>query len=179
VLHHHGALDKAELSKHVPLPEPLLTELLERLVSERRIRASERDGAMRYEHDSILIGYGDREGWQGALLDHYQAIVIAMCTKLRLGPTHAQANDAIGGSTYHFDIWPGHPLEHEVIGLLARLRAESLQLCERVLSHNATVDAPPRTTRVTAYLGQSLHNHGARGPSPRTAPQRTAARASS
>jgi hypothetical protein len=158
-LHRHGPIAKDELSRHVPLPDPLLCELLASLVAEGRVRASEHAGATRYEHDSILIGYGNQEGWQAALFDHYQAMVAAISTKLRRGRTQADASDAIGGSTYHFDIWPGHPFEHEVIGLLAELRARSLALCERVQAHNAAVGPlPAQARRVISYVGQTVRD---------------------
>ena len=106
----------------------------------------------------MLIHYGNSEGWQAALFDHYQAMVTAICTKLRRGRTQAAAGDHIGGSTYHFDVWDGHPLEQDVLGLLSELRGRALALCERVQTVNAklTRDGLPAGRRVTAYVGQTV-----------------------
>jgi hypothetical protein len=157
-LHQHNALSRAELGRHVPIGEGELEALLERLVAEGRVRAREVAGETCYECDSILIPYGDSEGWQAALFDHYQAMVTAFCTKLRRGRARAAADDQIGGSTYHFDIWPGHPLEQDVLGLLSELRGRALALCERVQESNARLakDGLPEGRRVTTYIGQTV-----------------------
>jgi hypothetical protein len=157
-LHQHSPLSRAELIRHLPLAEGELDTLLAHLVAEGQVRAREVGGETRYECDSILIPYGDAEGWQAALFDHYQAMVTAFCTKLRRGRTSAAAGDQIGGSTYHFDIWPGHPLEQEVLGLLSELRERALTLCERVQATNTRLasDAVPEGRRVTTYIGQTV-----------------------
>jgi hypothetical protein len=83
-------------------------------------------------------------------------MVTAICAKLQRGVTHAEPGDSTGGSTYAFDIWQGHPLQGEVLGLLSRLRAEASTLRRRVDEHNrdhAKGDAP--AIHVTAYVGQS------------------------
>jgi hypothetical protein len=157
-IHRHGPVALGDLTREIPLAETFLREHLDRLVADGRVRVTEKDGVTLYEHDSILIHYGDDEGWQAALFDHYQAVVTAMCTKLRRGRASASPSEAIGGSTYHFDIWNGHPLESEVLGLLGELRSRALGLCERVQAVNADLapDRPPKCRRVTAYVGQTL-----------------------
>jgi hypothetical protein len=157
-IHRRGPVTLGDLARDVPLAETFLREHLDRLVADGRVRATARDGVTLYEHDSILIHYGDDEGWQAALFDHYQAVVTAMCTKLRRGRTSASPSESIGGSTYHFDIWENHPLEAEVLGLLGELRGRALALCERVQAVNAEVapDRPEKCRRVTAYVGQTL-----------------------
>jgi hypothetical protein len=157
-IHRHGPLRRDELAKHVPLPDQTLLAQLERLVSDGRVQAREQDGGTVYAADSIVIPYGDDEGWQAALFDHYQAVVTAMCTKLRHGTLRAAAAELVGGSTYHFDVWTGHPLEDEVLGLLGDLRRRALDLCERVQTHNARQPAAvlARARRVTAYVGQTV-----------------------
>lgn len=170
MLHRHGAATREELAQHLPGLTATLDTLLQALVAEGRVRVVEHPtgaqgqatSAQRYACDTIVIDYGDSEGWQAALFDHYQAMVAAMCRKLPTGRTHAAADDRTGGSTYHFDIGPGHPLEQEVLGLLGELRARSLELCKRVQAHNDSVArhgpglGTPITTRVTAYVGQAV-----------------------
>lgn len=157
-VHRSGPIGRAELMRQVPAPESAIAEQLRQLVADGRLKTREHAGAAVYACDTILIDYGDDEGWQAALFDHYQALVTAMCTKLRRGTRHAAADESIGGSTYHFDIWPGHPLEAEVLGLLGGLRIHALDLCERVQVVNAKIapELPTRVRRVTAYVGQTV-----------------------
>lgn len=157
-IHRHGPIDRHELGRHVPAAESALGAAIDRLVEDGRVRIVTHGGITRYVHDAILIHYGDDEGWQAALFDHYQAMVTAMCAKLRRGTTHATADEHLGGSTYHFDVWAGHPLEGEVFGLLGELRSRSLDLCERVQAFNAEFSGgdATRMRRVTAYVGQTV-----------------------
>jgi hypothetical protein len=157
-IHRHGPVALGDLARHVPVSEVVLAAELGRLVADGRVRTVEDGGVTRYAHDSILIHYGDDEGWQAALFDHYQAMVAAMCAKLRRGQTRASADESIGGSTYHFDVWTGHPLEGEVLGLLGDLRRRALDLCERVQAINQELAPAGAATarRVTAYVGQTV-----------------------
>jgi hypothetical protein len=158
-LHRHGPISREALARHVPLPEGAVDRLLTQLVAEGRVEEHTGDqGAPLYIHRSLLIDYGDAEGWQAALFDHYQAMVAAMCGKLRSGRARADATDHIGGSTYHFDLWPGHPLEREVLGFLSETRARARSLCERVIDINGKLapDHIQSGRRVIAYVGQAV-----------------------
>lgn len=156
-VHRYGPLTLTALGKLVPLPEAELGAALERLVADGRLV---RDGTAQqalYRAEQVLVPVGDAAGWQGALFDHYQAVVTAMVTKLRRGAGRADVDDAIGGSTYHFDIWPGHPLEAEVMGLLRNFRRQAVALRTDVEEHNrehSTGGAEPR--RVVTYVGQTV-----------------------
>ena len=90
------------------------------------------------------------------MFDHYQALVIALCTKLRLGQTRAAPNDTVGGSTFGFDVWPGHPEYDNVLGFLRGLRAQGSELRQRVSAYNDAHPAPGEKTRVVAYMGQAV-----------------------
>ena len=156
-IHRAGPIARSELARLLPLSDHALDGLLAELVAEGRARARDDGGVTTYECDSVLVHYGDAAGWQAALFDHYQAMVVAICTKMRRGDAKAGASDEVGGSTYHFDIWPGHPLEHEVRGLLGELRTRALALCERVQAVNA--QSPllgERQMRAVAYVGQCV-----------------------
>lgn len=59
----------------------------------------------------------------------------------------------MGGSTYAFDIWPGHPLEAEVKGQLADMRRRASDLRQRVDAHNQSRGLRDGQ-RVTTYVGQ-------------------------
>jgi hypothetical protein len=103
-----------------------------------------------------LIPLGARRGWEAALLDHFQAIVSAMCVKLRNGETRALPDDEVGGSTYTFDVWRGHPKEAEVRCLLKKQREQLGRLWDEVMEHNNSQPLRgPDQRRVTFYCGQS------------------------
>lgn len=157
VLHRSGPMSCELIARDLAFGEATVTGLLEQLVAEGRVQRSDHEDGLRYSCDSLVIDYGDDEGWQAALFDHFQAVVSAMCTKLRIG-RGAAASDQIGGSTYHFDLWPGHPLESEVLALLAETRARARALCERVLRVNAeqAPDSVRSGRRVIAYVGQTV-----------------------
>jgi hypothetical protein len=75
--------------------------------------------------------------------------------KLQLEPT-AKENDVIGGSTYTFVVWPGHPHEQEVLETLAKYRATESDLRKRVDAYNDEHGLPPKRTRVVSYTGQCM-----------------------
>lgn len=62
-----------------------------------------------YESRSVLLPLGEAAGWEAGVLDHYHAVVGAFCAKQRNGQTRALPDDQLGGSTFSFDVWPGHP----------------------------------------------------------------------
>jgi hypothetical protein len=151
-----GPATEAALAEVVPLEPQRLSAALEQLVGDRRVTRSERDGVLLYASDECVIPFESPAGWEAAVFDHYQAMVTAICTKLRLGP-RARASEDVGGSTFGFVIWDGHPLEREVRGLLGELRARATELRARVAEHNASVSAPlDAEIRVIAYVGQTV-----------------------
>jgi hypothetical protein len=120
------------------------------------IEAREAPGGTEYQSQRCVLGYDDPLGWEAAVFDHYQALVIALCTKLRLGQTRAAPDDTVGGSTFGFDVWPGHPEYDNVLGFLRSLRAQGSELRQRVSAYNDAHAAPGEKTRVVAYMGQAV-----------------------
>jgi hypothetical protein len=105
--------------------------------------------------DAMVVPVGATQGWEAAVFDHFQAVCVAIATKVRVGRTRADTADTTGGATLAFEIHGAHPHRDEVLALLARIRAEVNDLWERVETHNAAhpvSDAERR--RVTFYLGQ-------------------------
>jgi hypothetical protein len=90
------------------------------------------------------------------VFDHYQAMVTAICTKLRLGKTHASAGECVGGSTYSYDVWDGHPVQDDVLAFLAESRKRAVELRKRVEAYNSKHSGPADTKRVIAYVGQTV-----------------------
>jgi hypothetical protein len=105
-----------------------------------------------------VIGFGAAVGWEAAVFDHYQALVLAIASKLRTGRRRAELQDKIGGSTFTFAVWPGHPMEAEVLGYLARMRTAGIELRARLDAYNASQPVPAEDTamRVIAYVGQNV-----------------------
>jgi hypothetical protein len=157
-IHRHGACKAADVQKHVPLAEAVLEQQLARLVATGRLLCTEAPDGARYSIDRIFIPHGAGEGWEAAVLDHYQAMIAAICGKLRGGDAPTRGDESIGGSTYHLDVWEGHPLEREALGFLASIRRQGVALRTAVEAHNAAHARPADATeiRVTSYVGQAV-----------------------
>lgn len=115
-----------------------------------------------YRCEEVVIPYGAQAGWEAAVFDHHQAFVAALVAKLTAGTRSAQAADHTGGSTYHFDLWRGHPMEAEVTGWLRITRQQASALRQRLDAHNASCQPSPQTERlrVVAYAGQNVIEEG-------------------
>jgi hypothetical protein len=159
-LHQHGPLDEEALLEIVPMEPARLSALLTALVEDGR---AQRDASGRYRCDHLVIGFADPVGWQAAVYDHYQAMVGALCHKLRTQAQEAKPGEHLGGSTYTFDLWPGHPMADEVLTLLSRLRKEAAALRVRVDQHNAQHAPSGAPFRVVTYVGQNTIGYGEDG----------------
>lgn len=155
-----GLVTRSELCEAVPTAVDQLDLLLKRLVDSGRVQvvsAQDAKDAVRYRCDDYTIDFHEPAGWEAAVLDHHQAMVSAVCTKVRLGSTQAAPDDAIGGSTFVFDLWLGHPHEAEVRGLLSELRGRLSNLRAKVEDYNGAHPAPRgEGMRIIHYLGQTV-----------------------
>jgi hypothetical protein len=152
-----GPLTAGELAEHVRMPAEALEKALASLTKEGRIQVKASERGEEYSCEQWLIPFGEPSGWEAAVFDHYQALVTALCVKLRKGRFAAALGDAIGGSTYTFDVWHGHPLEREVLGLLSTFRSQGRAMREKVEAYNAEHERegdPSRERRVITYVGQ-------------------------
>src|SRR5262249_31068308 len=148
-IHRMGPCTREQLAEAVSGVD--LEAALERLLSSQRVHRKEEAGRALYIAHWCIIPFGDEAGWEGGVFDHYQAVVTAITTKLHHAQ-RAEKDDTIGGSTYAFDIWPGHPSEARVLGLLRDVRRQATELREIVDAHNAAVSPPERVQRVTFYV---------------------------
>ncbi len=157
-VHRHGPIAHAQLLEVMPIERAALQRTLTQLEVDGRLQRSGSGESARYACDRCVIAFHDPEGWQAAVYDHYQAMVSAICTKLARGAVHARPDETIGGSTYAYDLWQGHPLEAEARGLLAQLRRQGQSLRARVEAYNERHPAPADSTalRVVAYVGQTV-----------------------
>lgn len=151
-----GSASPETIAEMVPLERPAIDVALARLVDDGRVARVERAKTVEYRTDLCFIPFGTPAGWEAAVFDHYQAVVTAICTKLRMGATAAKATDHVGGSTFGFKVWNGHPHRDEVLGLLRRIRLEVGALREKVTAYNAEHPSAEDSFRVISYMGQTV-----------------------
>ncbi len=136
-----------------------------KLQGQGRIRAQaasiEAGGAPKFVADELLIPHGKTAGWEAAVLDHYQAVVHTVVSRLRSLEHPSAANAIQGGSTYTFVVAEGHPYEGEVNALLSDYRKRASELREKVLSYNREHGTPTSPRRILAYAGQCVDEDGA------------------
>ncbi len=102
----------------------------------------------------FLIPLGSAVGWEAAVFDHIQAVVQTICQRLQAASALAPERTDVGGSTYTFDVWDGHPLEQEVRRQLQEIRERCGELRRRVTEHNANSGIPKHYDQITTYVGQ-------------------------
>lgn len=151
-----GPLDRSELAAHVSLPTTKLDASLARLVESERVVATVSGERTTYRAPGFVLPLGAAQGWEAAVFDHFQAVVNAICQKLRNDSGSATRDDRVGGSTYTLEVWPGHPLEDEAMSELSKFRARLSGLRRRIAAHNIECTIPAKRTRVVAYAGQFI-----------------------
>jgi hypothetical protein len=158
IIYREGPLDLGALSSRSGLGSEELEASLGRLVATQRVRKSE-DGAL--SASEFFIPLSTEAGWEAAIFDHYHAVVRTLCCRLSPDPQLASLPaQSTGGSTYTFELWPGHPLYEEVLGTLASIRNAQSALRKRVEAHNALHGTPESFLRVVTYAGQSVVRQG-------------------
>lgn len=103
-----------------------------------------------------LISQTDDSAWIAAVYDHYCTLVTSLCAKLQQMDKQTVKPSHIGGSTYSFDVWPGHPYEEEVLALLSKYRTEVSALRSSVTNYNLDQTYPKSQYLVNFYFGQSV-----------------------
>ncbi len=151
-----GPATAEQIKQVVPAEADDIEKALTRLVAEGKVTRTETGDLRHYSCDGCLILPGASHGWEASVFDHFQAIVTAISTKLQLAK-RADLREVVGGSTYNFWIWDGHPMHAEVMGFLGRVREQAVDMRQRLDAHNQQ-HAPPKETmtRVIAYVGQTL-----------------------
>lgn len=155
MVYKHGPVDQGTLSVETRLEAGRLDAALATLVADGRVERVEGE-PVRWRAQTCFLPSGTTVGWEAAVFDHFQALVAALCVKLRNGETRSLPNDVVGGSTWSFDVWPGHPHEQEVLGLLRELRERVSRLRAAVTAFNEAQGRPANADRVTFYLGQAV-----------------------
>jgi hypothetical protein len=149
------------IAEFAKLPPSACQVALATLVNEGRVSATERNGQLEYTSQRFEVPFGSSQGWEAAVLDHFQAMVTAIGAKLTGRSGCAGAADVIGGSTWSLDVWAGHPLEEEALGTLGRVRAEIEELRRRVDAYAPEGGQRRGKKRVVCYTGQYVVCEGA------------------
>jgi hypothetical protein len=126
-------------------------------LADGRLRSSDREQLTDLRAADLLIAVDAETGWEAAVFDHFQALVSAISAKVQGAGPRSSQGDTIGGTTLTFDISAEHPLQAEVLGLLARVRGDLNAVWQRVCAHNA--DHPlsdDERIRVRFYFGQNV-----------------------
>lgn len=165
-IYREGPLDADALAEKLGVTQSEASGAAERLIADGRVSIvsdasasadKEAATAPRYTCQTCVLPMGEASGWEAAVFDHYQSMVAALCTKLRGGDTCSLPRDVIGGSTYSFDVWPGHPHEAAIYGLLREHRAQASALRKEVTAHNDAVGRPAAgRSKVVFYVGQNV-----------------------
>ncbi len=148
LIYREGPLTDVELGRLVAVPETNLYKTLVDLVARGSIQLGA-DG--RYSSRSLVVPLGVSVGWEAALFDHFQAMVKTLCTRLREGP---DPKGVVGGSTYSFNVWPGHPFEEEARVTLQQFRTRCSDLRKRVQDFNDANGLPDSYEKIVVYAGQ-------------------------
>jgi Mn-dependent DtxR family transcriptional regulator len=152
-----GPVSREALAEALRIEPGTVEDALEELVADGRVARDLAGASVTYRSRQCLLPMDDTEGWEAALVDHFQMVTAAICTKLRNGNTRALPAEELGGSSYSFDVWPGHPAEARVRALLASTRGQISALWDEVVTYNRAHDRERRdATRVSFYFGQSL-----------------------
>jgi hypothetical protein len=155
-VYHHGPIAREQLAKMEAVRSADLDGTLGRLLAEGLISREDHPEGPRLRATRLLVPLGAEIGWEAAVLDHYHAMVATICRKLALARRSA-AEDDTGGSTYTYEVWPGHPLEAETRSVLPRFRTAQSELRRRVRAHNdALSEIPAAAYQVVVYGGQHV-----------------------
>jgi hypothetical protein len=118
-------------------------------------RVLEKDGM--FSAESCVVPVGAEAGWEAAVFDHFAAMSRAVAAKLRRGRPRSEQDDVVGGATLTFEVPKGSELEPEVLGMLARVRAQANELWQRSQElHERQPTAPEERIKVTFYFGQNV-----------------------
>jgi hypothetical protein len=138
------------LAAYLKIDIEVVRGALQLLEADARIRRDE-SGLLLAEN--VVIPVGAAEGWEAAVLDHFRAVANTIAFKAAGGGKSASA-DEIGGTTLSFSVYPGHPFEEEVRGLLVSVRSRIHELWTKASAHNAEHPVPENATQILFYVGQ-------------------------
>jgi len=145
------------LCKRVGSSRDSIAPAIEQLVADGRVERNAPGDDASLTAATYHIPVGAEQGWESAVYDHFQAMASAIANKLRSGRPRSSVGDLIGGATLSFDLYPGHPEERAVYGLLESVRSQVNEAWGRVRAANTVrpVNDEERI-KVTFYFGQDV-----------------------
>jgi hypothetical protein len=147
----------ADLLNAAVAPESEVHAALDRLLATARLTREGKGDDAKLNSSSFVIPENAAQGWEAAVFDHYQAVARAIAQKTRVRSSALPPPDQVGGATLHFGVFPGHPYEQRVLGLLRRFRDEMNVFWKEVASYNEENGiTEDMSTRVTFYFGQHV-----------------------
>lgn len=149
IIYREGPLGMAELRRLVPGAG--LDASLARLRESGRVASQPSAQGEQLSATQFFVARDAPSGWEAAVFDHFQALVRTIAARLRAGPSE---RETVGGSTYSFDVWPGHPLESEALSQLQKFRTQSSDLRQRIADYNREHPHPRTYSAITLYAGQ-------------------------
>jgi hypothetical protein len=148
---------RAELEQQFIDARELLDDALAQLLADGRAKLHGEADQARFFSPQVLIPVGSEAGWESAVFDHFRAVCAALVNKMRQGGAAAAGRALIGGTTLSFDLYPGHPYEAQVKGLLTKVRTEALELWRQVAAFNTAHPVPEDAAeKVVFYAGQNF-----------------------
>jgi len=151
-----GPITVARLARKLRMSEEDTAGLLEKLSAQGRVQATTTSGVTAYTATDFSVPLEARTGWEAAVLDHFRAVVQTIAQRLENSSRISHLEDIVGGSTYSFDVWPGHPFADEVKSVLKNLRSAQSALAKRVEAFNATTQRPADYSQIVVYVGQCV-----------------------
>ena len=149
----HGPASTEEIAKLLRQDPESTRETLERLGAVGRVQRTASD---QWIAQDFVIPLGSSVGWEAAIFDHLQAVVQTICQRLQQTSVDAAPTEPVGGSTYSFDVWPGHPWERQVKDQLTTLREQLGALRQQVESYNGAQAPRANSQQVITYIGQCV-----------------------
>lgn len=156
-VYRNGPLDLSRISELARVKPSACEVALEDLVEAGRVTRIEGAETL-FGCEAFDVPLGTAQGWEAAVLDHFQAMIGAISRKLALGPTPAGQQEIVGGSTWSLDVWPGHPLEARAKETLSRVRREVETLRKEIDAVNQEQPAPSVSERIIVYVGQNVQS---------------------
>ena len=152
-IYKHGPLTPAALvERHRRMGPDALEQVTSRLRADGRVSLAA--GQLVARHYAAPLATPKSPAWGAAVCDHFEAVVTTLCRALVKDPAHPWSR-ATGGSTFSFDLWPGHPHEARVLAFLEHMRAEWSALAREATAFNDAT-ATTATMRATLYFGEHV-----------------------
>jgi hypothetical protein len=147
-LFHDGPATTAELLALLRAEPELVDAAIEELCKSGRIEKQD----MRWVAHNVVIGLQDN-GKEAAMLDHFRAVSKVLAQRAQDRPP----DPTLGGATFVFSVFAGHPFEARVAALFSEHRKAVADLWQQVSDYNRGINLQREDAdRVTFYLGQSL-----------------------